>query len=131
MEKIEEPKERVEFIFQHPKDKTVLTSKQYTIDELIETNSEDIFWANCHCDCKPTGENSYTDCNCEDYYGEFELIGKRVIKCYTTRNDEVVKMIEDRIMELEAVSSQSMLKEYNEVTILQLKNLLHKITPKP
>lgn len=46
---------------------------------------------------------------------------------YTTRNEEVVKMVEEMIDDLDCVSIQSAFREFNDHAILQLKDLLTKL----
>lgn len=64
-------------VFKHPDGKT-LKSSEYTPYQLLNSNLEDIQESVCTCDCKPTGESHYVDCNCIDYYEQFEFTGIEV-----------------------------------------------------
>lgn len=37
---------------------------------------EDILQNTCTCDCQPIGETNVVECNCQDYYENFELKAK-------------------------------------------------------
>ena len=44
-------------------------------DSMIRIEMEDLaFDALCKCDCQPVGETNVIDCNCEEYYEDFELV---------------------------------------------------------
>jgi hypothetical protein len=68
---------KIEFIFRHT-DGTEIISAPYTISEILEKSKDDIREDACDCDCQPTGDATYKDCNCADYYDEFQLVGNRI-----------------------------------------------------
>jgi hypothetical protein len=65
---------KINFIFQHPKSKEKIISSGYTIEEAMEEGLEEIRDKHCRCNCEPTGETNVIECNCEDYYNDFELL---------------------------------------------------------
>lgn len=67
---------KFELIYKHP-DGKVLISAPYTIEELLDTDEYEIQSNVCTCDCQPIGETNVIECNCEDYYNDFQLINKR------------------------------------------------------
>lgn len=67
---------KVKFVFKHPKSKEVIISIPYSIDDLIEADYDVIRDQCVKCDCQPVGEAVYAECNCGDYYDEFEMIAK-------------------------------------------------------
>lgn len=64
---------RVYFVFKHPKTGEEMSSKLYTPLELLDTDLSIISERTCVCDCKPVGETNVVECNCEDYYQEFQF----------------------------------------------------------
>ena len=68
---------KFEFVFQHPEKKDVVISDDYTIGDMLDTSIDQIQENCCVCDCHPIGESNFTECNCDEYYMAFELIGKR------------------------------------------------------
>lgn len=70
-------KERLEFIYKHPKTgeiKTIVLSKE-EIRKKLEFHEE----IELTCDCEPVGETNVVECNCQDYIEEFEYICTDVI----------------------------------------------------
>src|SRR3954463_2928926 len=64
---------RIYFVFKHPKTGEEISSKLYTPLELLDTDLSIINEKTCVCDCKPVGETNVVECNCEDYYQDFEF----------------------------------------------------------
>jgi hypothetical protein len=64
---------RVYFVFKHPKTGEEMSSKLYTPLELLDTDLSIINERTCVCDCQPVGETNVVECNCEDYYQDFEF----------------------------------------------------------
>lgn len=59
------------FKFKHPESgeiKTVTFSAERIQNELEYQIKEELT-----CDCEPVGETNVIECNCEDYFCEFEL----------------------------------------------------------
>lgn len=68
-----------EFVFKHSKDGKIIISASYTITQMMDDdfNMYKVQEDCCHCDCQPTGENSFVECNCQDYYDDFEFVTSR------------------------------------------------------
>lgn len=64
---------RVYFVFKHPKTGEEMSSKLYTPLELLDTDLSIINERTCVCDCKPVGETNVVECNCDDYYQDFQF----------------------------------------------------------
>ena len=62
----------MDFIFKHPKSGEVLTVTlaDNKIREVMEDEARDLL----RCDCEPIGETNVIECNCCDYFDEFELV---------------------------------------------------------
>ena len=70
---------KFEFVLKHDGSKEVIISKPYRLQELIDNIFEEyeIIDENAHCNCQPIGETNVIECNCEDYYENFEIVAKR------------------------------------------------------
>lgn len=66
---------KFKFVFKHP-DGEVIITPAYTIDEILQTTIEDIQDTWINCDCVPVGECNYVECNCDERFGQFQLIDK-------------------------------------------------------
>jgi hypothetical protein len=64
---------RIYFVFKHAKTGEEMSSKLYTPLELLDTDLSIINERTCVCDCKPVGETNVVECNCEDYYQDFQF----------------------------------------------------------
>jgi hypothetical protein len=62
----------MEFIFKHPK--TGETLKAEISDEKIREFFEDDAREQIGCNCQPIGETNVVECNCSDFFDEFELL---------------------------------------------------------
>lgn len=87
----------VSFKFKHP-DGTLLRSAFYSVDDLLKTSIEDIQDKTCTCECQPIGETNVVECNCIDYYEQFEYAGK----AWATKHlQSTLTQKDQRIAELE------------------------------
>ena len=66
---------KIKFMYEHPESKERLVSREYSINELLDTSEEEIQQDTCHCECQPIGETNVVECNCDDYFEDFELLG--------------------------------------------------------
>lgn len=62
----------MDFVFKHPESGEVktVTIPDATIRLEMEEDARDLLT----CDCEPIGETNVVECNCCDYYDEFELV---------------------------------------------------------
>jgi hypothetical protein len=61
----------MEFKFKHPKTGEVRVVN--LTESEIQHYLDDVLYDELSCDCEPEGENSFTECNCEDYLCEFVI----------------------------------------------------------
>lgn len=66
---------KLKFVFKHPDGEIVITPA-YTLDEILQTSLDDIKDAWINCNCVPIGEVNYVECNCDERFGQFELVAK-------------------------------------------------------
>ncbi len=45
----------------------------YTLEDLLNTNEDDLVEELTRCDCEPIGECNYAECNCEDKWDDFTI----------------------------------------------------------
>lgn len=81
---------KFEFVFRNPNSKEVIISAPYTLNEIRDCQLDDIRESCLVCDCEPIGETNVVECNCEDYYDQFEEIA---IRQYTGIQDQTSKEI--------------------------------------
>ncbi len=82
---------KLEFIFQHPESKE-FKSKIVALDRILQDGlTIDEIKDNITCNCQPVGETNVVDCNCGDYYDEFQLVEKRV---HTGTNEKLGQRME-------------------------------------
>ena len=86
MEKIGEV--RIYFVFKHPKTGEEMSSKLYTPLELLDTDLSIINERTCVCDCKPVGETNVVECNCDDYYQDFQFHSYHVELAYPADKEQ-------------------------------------------
>lgn len=61
----------MDFIFKHPKSNEVIT---ITIcDSEIREHMEEEARDKMDCGCQPVGETNVIECNCSDYFDDFEM----------------------------------------------------------
>ena len=64
--------ELAEYKFVHPSNgdsRTVSIDRQFIIDNLVDEIYEKI-----DCDCEPIGETNVVECECDEYFEQFELL---------------------------------------------------------
>ncbi len=67
--------QKVEFVFEHKVSGETITVS-LSVEE-IKNDMEDILRDKLTCDCQPIGETNVIECNCCDYFDEFEIQEKR------------------------------------------------------
>jgi uncharacterized phage protein (TIGR01671 family) len=69
---------KFKLVFQHPTSKEIIISSPILLDDLINKYSDiyELVEKFCTCNCQPIGETNVVECNCCDYFDEFECIDK-------------------------------------------------------
>ena len=64
----------MDFTFKNRKNGKIITVTlaDRKIREYMEDDARELMG----CDCQPIGETNFIECNCSDYYDEFDLINK-------------------------------------------------------
>lgn len=67
---------KFKFLLEHKESKERVITRSFTLEELINCYGEETILESHHCDCQPVVETNVVDCNCDDYYSGFEIVGR-------------------------------------------------------
>jgi len=81
---------KFEFVFKNENSKEVIISQPYTLKQIMDLQVDDIREHSLTCDCQPVGETNVVECNCEDYYDEFEQVAERQFTGLKDKNGEEI-----------------------------------------